>query len=142
MQMKSMKVITAAISTSFFLVTIAMAAEKAAVKDAIKEAVKDPKAAAQKVIPKQVRTEGGSATATAAAAKAFEKVSGVKLNYQIGPRRPGDVIAIYANNDLARKQLGWKTEYSLDDMMATAWKWEQKLKADEKFYNGKFSEFN
>jgi len=75
MQMKSMKVITAAISTSFFLVTIAMAAEKAAVKDAIKEAVKDPKAAAQKVIPKQVRTEGGSANATAAAAKAFEKVS-------------------------------------------------------------------
>jgi len=72
MQMKSMKVITAAISTSFFLVTIAMAAEKAAVKDAIKEAVKDPKAAAQKVIPKQVRTEGGSANATAAAAKAFE----------------------------------------------------------------------
>ncbi len=75
MQMKSMKVITAAISTSFFLVTIAMAAEKAAVKDAIKEAVKDPKAAAQKVIPKQVRTEGGSANATSAAAKAFEKVS-------------------------------------------------------------------
>src|SRR5438552_11329413 len=75
MQMKSMKVITAAISTSFFLVTIAMAAEKAAVKDAIKEAVKDPKAAAQKVIPKQVKREGGSAGATAAAAKAFEKVS-------------------------------------------------------------------
>jgi UDP-glucose 4-epimerase len=69
-------------------------------------------------------------------------VSGVNLNYQIGPRRPGDVIAIYANNDLARKQLGWTTEYTLEDMMSTAWKWEQKLKADAKFYNGKFSEFN
>jgi UDP-glucose 4-epimerase len=76
------------------------------------------------------------------AIKAFEKVSGVKLNYNIGPRRPGDVIAIYANNDLARKQLGWQTAYNLEDMMSTAWKWEQKLKADEKFYNGKFSEFN
>ena len=76
------------------------------------------------------------------AIRAFEKVSGVKLNYVIGPRRPGDVIAIYANNDLARRQLGWTIEYSLDEMMSTAWKWEQKLKADEKFYNGKFSKLN
>jgi UDP-glucose 4-epimerase len=73
---------------------------------------------------------------------AFEKVSGIKLNYVIAPRRPGDVIAIYANNDLARKQLGWIPKFSLEEMMATAWKWEQKLKVDEKFYNGKFSELN
>lgn len=84
----------------------------------------------------------GNGVTVLEAIKAFEKVSGVKLNYQIGPRRPGDVIAIYANNDLARKQLGWTTEYTLEDMMSTAWKWEQKLKADEKFFNGKFSEFN
>ena len=84
----------------------------------------------------------GNGVTVLEAIRAFEKVSGVKLNYQIGPRRPGDVIAIYANNDLARRQLGWKTEYSLDEMMATAWKWEQKLKADEKFYNGKFSSYN
>jgi UDP-glucose 4-epimerase len=73
---------------------------------------------------------------------AFEKVSGIKLNYTIGPRRPGDVVAIYANNDLARNSLGWNPRYSLDEMMSTAWKWEQKLKTDEKFYNGKFSELN
>jgi UDP-glucose 4-epimerase len=73
---------------------------------------------------------------------AFEKVSGIKLNYVLGPRRPGDVMAIYANNDLARKLLGWIPKYSLDEMMATAWKWEQKLKVDERFYNGKFSELN
>ncbi|HEX4851648.1 MAG TPA: UDP-glucose 4-epimerase GalE [Puia sp.] len=73
---------------------------------------------------------------------AFEKVSGIKLNYIIGPRRPGDVVAIYANNDLAQKQLGWIPKYSLEEMMATAWKWEQKLKVDEKFYNTKFSELN
>jgi UDP-glucose 4-epimerase len=84
----------------------------------------------------------GNGVTVLEAIHAFEKVSGVKLNYAIGPRRPGDVVAIYANNDLARKQLGWKTEYSLEEMMATAWKWEQKLKADEKFYNGKFSKLN
>ncbi|MBS1566470.1 MAG: UDP-glucose 4-epimerase GalE, partial [Bacteroidetes bacterium] len=64
----------------------------------------------------------------------FERVSGVKLNYAIAPRRPGDVIAIYANNDYARQKLGWEIKYSLDDMMATAWKWEQRLKIDEKLY--------
>jgi UDP-glucose 4-epimerase len=84
----------------------------------------------------------GNGVTVLEAIHAFEQVSGVKLNYVIGPRRPGDVVAIYANNDLARKQLGWKTEYSLEEMMATAWKWEQKLKADEKFYNGKFSKLN
>src|SRR5688572_13580534 len=41
------------------------------------------------------------------AIKSFEKVSGVKLNYEIGPRRPGDVVAIYANNNKAKTQLGW-----------------------------------
>ncbi|HTC00340.1 MAG TPA: UDP-glucose 4-epimerase GalE [Ferruginibacter sp.] len=57
----------------------------------------------------------------------FEKVSGVKLNYTIGPRRAGDVIAIYANNDKARNVLQWKPKYNLEDMMSTAWKWELKL---------------
>ena len=71
----STKVIAVALSMSFFLATIATAAEKAAVKESIKEAVKDPKAAAQKLIPRQVKKEGGSAGATAAAAKAFEKAS-------------------------------------------------------------------
>jgi UDP-glucose 4-epimerase len=84
----------------------------------------------------------GNGVTVLEAIKAFEKVSGTKLNYQIGPRRPGDVIAIYANNDLATEQLGWQPRFGLEDMMATAWKWEQKLKADEKFYNGKFSELN
>lgn len=64
--------------------------------------------------------------------KAFEKVSGVTLNYQIGPRRSGDVVAIYANNNKAKTQLGWIPQYNLEDMMDTAWKWEQKLHAAEK----------
>jgi UDP-glucose 4-epimerase len=61
---------------------------------------------------------------------AFEKVSGVKLNYQLAPRRGGDVIAIYANNSKAKNSLGWVPAYNLNDMMDTAWKWELKLKAD------------
>ncbi len=44
------------------------------------------------------------------AIRAFEKISGVKLNYIIGPRRPGDVIAIYANNDKARQLLGLESQ--------------------------------
>jgi len=66
---------------------------------------------------------------------AFEKVSGKKLNYNIGPRRPGDIVAIYANNELAKKALGWIPQYSLEDMMATAWEWELKLKQDEAIYS-------
>ena len=67
----------------------------------------------------------------------FEKVTGVKLHYTIGPNRPGDVVAIYANNDKAKKILGWDPVYKLDDIMSTAWKWEQKLKDDEKLFTGK-----
>ena len=67
------------------------------------------------------------------AIKTFEEVSGVNLNYEIGPRRPGDVIAIYANNTLAVTELGWKIKYNLKDMMQTAWDWELKIKeAEEK----------
>lgn len=59
--------------------------------------------------------------------KTFEKVSGEKLNYAIGPRRAGDVVAIYANNDKAVNELGWTCQYNLEDMMRTAWDWEKKL---------------
>jgi UDP-glucose 4-epimerase len=61
--------------------------------------------------------------------QAFERVSGEKLNYVVSERRPGDVIAIYANNEKARQLLGWHPEYNLDDMMQTAWAWEQKIKS-------------
>lgn len=61
---------------------------------------------------------------------AFEKVSGQKLNYKIGPRRPGDVVAVYANNDKARNILGWEAKYNLDEMMDTAWRWELEMKKE------------
>ena len=84
----------------------------------------------------------GNGVSVLEAIHAFEKVSGVKLNYMVGPRRPGDVIAIYANNDYARETLGWELKYSLDDMMSTAWKWEQRLKFDEKFFQSKPVDLN
>lgn len=62
---------------------------------------------------------------------AFEKVSGVKLNYSVGPRRSGDVIAIYANNNKATTELGWEPKYNLVKMMDTAWQWELKLKNEQ-----------
>ncbi|GLB50738.1 UDP-glucose 4-epimerase GalE [Neptunitalea lumnitzerae] len=60
--------------------------------------------------------------------QSFERVSGQKLNYRIAPRREGDVIAVYADTTRANEVLGWKSELSLDDAMASAWKWEQKVR--------------
>jgi UDP-glucose 4-epimerase len=60
---------------------------------------------------------------------AFEKVSGQKLPYKIVGRREGDVISAYANTDKANKVLGWKAELSLEDALASAWKWEQKVRS-------------
>ncbi|MBL0882027.1 MAG: UDP-glucose 4-epimerase GalE [Chitinophagaceae bacterium] len=61
----------------------------------------------------------------------FEKVSGENLNYEIGGRRPGDIEAIYANNEKAIHELGWSIQYNLDQMMQTAWAWEQRIKREE-----------
>ena len=84
----------------------------------------------------------GNGISVLEAIKAFEKVSGVKLNYEIGPRRPGDVIATFANNNLAKQTLGWNPKFSLEDIMATAWKWEQRLKADETVFGSQYGELN
>jgi UDP-glucose 4-epimerase len=84
----------------------------------------------------------GNGVTVLEAIKAFEKVSGIKLNYEIGPRRAGDVIAIYANNDLARQRLGWEPHFTLEEMMRTAWEWEQRLKADDTIFSGQPVQLN
>lgn len=61
---------------------------------------------------------------------AFEKVSGQKLNYKLGERRPGDVVAVYADNSKARALLDWDIKYDLDKMMDTAWRWEVAMKKE------------
>lgn len=57
----------------------------------------------------------------------FEKISGKKLNYQVSTRRPGDIIAIFADNQKAKSMLDWHPKYTLEDMMSTAWNWELHL---------------
>lgn len=65
---------------------------------------------------------------------AFEKSTGVKLEYHIGPRRTGDVVSIYANNNLVKKELGWEPKYGLEEMMLSAWKWQRHLQEDKNLY--------
>lgn len=60
---------------------------------------------------------------------AFEKATNIKINYQIVDRRPGDVEAVYADTTLAEQKLNWKTVLSIEDMMRSAWNWEQALAA-------------
>ena len=59
---------------------------------------------------------------------AFEKVTGEKLNYKIVDRRPGDVISVYADTTKANEVLGWKTEKTMEEALASAWKWEKKVR--------------
>ena len=74
----------------------------------------------------------GNGVTVLEAIKTFEAVSNVALNYEIGSRRGGDVVAIYADNKQAVDGLGWNPKYNLEDMMGTAWKWEVKLKEESK----------
>lgn len=59
--------------------------------------------------------------------KSFERVSGVRLNYRITPRRAGDIEKIWADPSKANEALGWTAEENLDSMMSSAWAWQKKL---------------
>lgn len=63
---------------------------------------------------------------------AFEAATGEKLSYKIVPRREGDVTEAYADTTKANEVLGWKAELSLDEALASAWKWEKKVRGDGK----------
>jgi UDP-glucose 4-epimerase len=69
----------------------------------------------------------GNGNTVLEAIKAFEKVSGNKLNYKIGPRRSGDVEKVWADTTKANKELGWSCGLNLEDIMRSAWQWEMKL---------------
>lgn len=56
---------------------------------------------------------------------AFESETKVKLNYTMGPRRTGDIVAIYANLSKAQEELNWNPQYNIKDIMKTAWEWEK-----------------
>jgi UDP-glucose 4-epimerase len=59
--------------------------------------------------------------------QSFEKVSGQKLKYKLVDRRPGDIEKVWADTSLANQELSWRAERDLDEMMRSAWKWEQAL---------------
>lgn len=70
----------------------------------------------------------GKGTSVLEVIKTFEKVTNKKLNYKIVARRPGDVIAVYADTKKANNELGWKAKKTLEDALASAWKWEQQIR--------------
>jgi UDP-glucose 4-epimerase len=69
----------------------------------------------------------GNGTTVLEVIRAFENINGIKLNYKIGPRRPGDVEQIWADTSKVTEALGWKPQYGIEDMMKHAWAWQQGL---------------
>jgi len=67
----------------------------------------------------------GEGVSVLEAVHSFEKITGVALNYFIGERRPGDVVAIYADYTKAKEKLGWNPGRNIDDIMLSAWEWEK-----------------
>lgn len=72
----------------------------------------------------------GKGESTLEIVETFEKVTGVKLNWKYGPRREGDIEKVWGNVDKANKVLGWKADTPLEEVLASAWKWQQKLRED------------
>ena len=72
----------------------------------------------------------GHGNSTKGIVDAFEKATGVKLNWKYGPRREGDIEKIWGNVDKANNVLGWKADTPLEDVLASAWKWQVKLRED------------
>ena len=70
----------------------------------------------------------GKGVSTKEIVDAFEKSTGVKLNWTFAPRRPGDIEKVWANPEKANNVLGWKAETSLEDTLKSAWNWQVKLR--------------
>jgi len=69
----------------------------------------------------------GKGTSVLEVIQKFEKISNQKLNWEFGPRRPGDVIEIFANAKKSLEVLNWKSNLTVDDAIIDAWKWENHL---------------
>jgi len=74
----------------------------------------------------------GKGVSVLEAIKSFERVTGIRLNYQITGRRAGDIEKIWADPSLANRELGWKTLSTLDESMRTAWEWEKHIRKNKK----------
>ena len=69
----------------------------------------------------------GEGVSTLQIIKRFEAVTGVKLNWEFAPRREGDIEKVWGNVDKANTILGWKADANLNDVLLSAWRWQQKL---------------
>lgn len=72
----------------------------------------------------------GHGNTTREIVETFEKATGVKVNWKFGPRREGDIEKIWGDCTKANTVLGWKAKTPLSDVLASAWKWQEKLRAD------------
>ena len=72
----------------------------------------------------------GNGNSTLEIVNTFERATGVKVNWKFGPRREGDIEKIWGDCTKANKVLDWTAESPLDDVLASAWKWQQKLRED------------
>lgn len=72
----------------------------------------------------------GKGNSTLEIVNTFEQATGVKVNWKFGPRREGDIEKIWGDCTRANTVLGWKAEAPLGDVLASAWKWQQKLRED------------
>jgi UDP-glucose 4-epimerase len=73
----------------------------------------------------------GSGVSVLEAIRTFEAISGAPLSYTIGPAREGDVVEIFSNVEKAKELLGWKAQYGIREMMASAWKWELQMQMED-----------
>lgn len=72
----------------------------------------------------------GKGLSTLQIVEGFEKATGIKLNWHYAPRREGDIEKVWANPHKANTVLGWKASVDIEDTLRSAWKWQQKLRAD------------
>ena len=70
----------------------------------------------------------GSGSSVLEIVKAFEKTTGIKLNYRIVDRRQGDIEKIWADTAFANSELGWKAEKGIEETLLSAWNWEKRIR--------------
>jgi UDP-glucose 4-epimerase len=67
----------------------------------------------------------GQGTSVLELVKAFEDINGIEVPYEIAGRRPGDIATCFADASKAQRELGWKTELGIRDMVRDAWRFEK-----------------
>lgn len=82
---------------------------------------------AEKPVYQVLNIGSGQGVSVLEVINSFEKITGQKLNYEMGPRREGDVVAVFADNSKVRELLKWDVQHDTDAMLSTAWAWQKKL---------------